>query len=133
MKWKWGQCVVRAAVLGSMVAGSVVLANGSAQAAEGQWTLSTRYCEAVVKIELHSYPNGLHDAQAIDPTRITSSSSTGWPCQFTLVDNGRVIYDSYMQPNPAGQSPWEYDGPGHSMYGRIYDSVTGEHPTSPSN
>lgn len=130
MKWKLGRRVVRVAVVGSMVASGVALANGSAQAAEGQWTLSTSYCTAVVKIELHSYPNGLHDAQAIDPTRINDNDNT---CHFTLVDNGSVIYDSTKQANPAGQSPWEYDGPGNSMYGKIYDSITGEQPTSTPN
>ncbi|MBX7553499.1 hypothetical protein ABZX95_12545 [Streptomyces sp. NPDC004232] len=129
MKWKLGRRAVRAAMVGSMVAGSVVLANGSAQAAEGQWTLSTSYCSAVVKIELHSYPDGLHDAQAIDPTRIVYPGA----CHFSLIDNGRVIYDSDDQPNPAAQSPWEYDGPWHSMYGRVYDSITGEQPTSTPN
>ncbi|MFJ3221440.1 hypothetical protein ACIPLC_36665 [Kitasatospora sp. NPDC086801] len=84
-----------------------------------------------MKIELHSYPDGLHDAQAIDPTRISPSSPSA--CHFSLVDNGSVIYYSDGQPNPAAQSPWEYDGPGHSMYGKIYDSITGEQPTSTPN
>ncbi|MFJ2190267.1 hypothetical protein ACIOJE_20395 [Kitasatospora sp. NPDC087861] len=128
MKWKLGQRGARAAVVGSMVAGSVMLANGSAHAAS-QVTLTTSYCQAIVKIETHSFPNGLHDAQAIDPTRIVYNGV----CDFRLINNGSVIYDSANQPNPAAQSPWEYDGPGNSMYGEIIDSITGERPTSPPN
>jgi hypothetical protein len=131
MKLNLGWRGARAAMVGSMVAGSVMLANGSAHATTLQWNLSTTYCAATVKIEPKSWENGIHDGQAIDPTRIYANDPH--VCDFRLVDNGQVIYDSADEPNPAAQSPWWYDGPGHHMYGEIYDSITGEQPTSPPN
>jgi hypothetical protein len=127
MKWKLGQHAVRAAVVGAMASSCLVLANGSAHAAEGQWIIQTPNCTAIEKIELHSFPDGLHDVQAIDPTR------TDGRCEFVIDDNDLEIYDSYGKPNPAAQSPWEYDGPGHHMNGAIIDWTSLDSSAGPVN
>ena len=82
MKWKLGRPAVRAAMVDWMIADSVVLANGQAHAAEGQWTLSTSHCSAVVKIELHSYPvtgQGAEDATESVPHLRCGEPGVRWP------------------------------------------------------
>ncbi|WP_327071323.1 hypothetical protein OG500_37415 [Kitasatospora sp. NBC_01250] len=107
------------AVLG---AGTVLALTMSspAFAVEGDFQMpSTPNCDAVQKIEPRLYTDGqYHDFQAIDPTR------TNGHCEFLIWDssNGRPVYDSIS----GSQSPWIYDGPGHSVRTEIIDHLGGK-------
>ncbi|WP_157537595.1 hypothetical protein [Kitasatospora azatica] len=107
--------LTRRASLGVAVAalgvGAVLTGSSPAFAVEGTWSTSAGPCAATQKIELHYNPGDgrYHDFQAIDPTQ--NDASDPYYCEFRLVDNGSVIYSS----NSGAQSPWYYDGPGHSM------------------
>ncbi|MFJ5231423.1 hypothetical protein ACIQBJ_16175 [Kitasatospora sp. NPDC088391] len=61
------------------------------------------------------YTDGLcHDFQAIDPTR------TNGHCEFLIWDSNHIVYDTYS----GVQSPWIYDGPGHTVRTQIIDRST---------
>ncbi|MFE9427543.1 hypothetical protein ACFYNO_31745 [Kitasatospora sp. NPDC006697] len=99
---------------------ALVLAVASpASATEGDFQMpSTQNCDAIQKIEPRLSSDGLyHDYQAIDPTR------TNGHCEFLVWDsgNGRPVYDSIS----GSQSPWIYDGPGHSVRTEIIDHFGG--------
>jgi hypothetical protein len=102
-----------AAVLGAGAALALTVST-PAFAIEGDFPMpATPNCGAVQKIEPRLYTDGLyHDFQAIDPTR------TNGHCQFLVWDNGQIRYDSYS----GAQSPWIYDGPGHSVRTQIIDN-----------
>ncbi|WP_280689536.1 hypothetical protein [Kitasatospora sp. GAS204B] len=107
------------AVLGAGTALALTMSS-PASATEGDFPMPTTLnCVAAQKIEPRLYTDGLyHDFQAIDPTR------TNGHCEFVVWDSGQVRYAS-----PSGaQSPWTYDGPGHSVRTEIID-YTGDAPS----
>ncbi|WAL76049.1 hypothetical protein OU787_33570 [Kitasatospora sp. YST-16] len=102
---------LRSAIAALGVGAALALSAGTPAFAanEGDHWLNTPNCTADQKIELHLYNGVYHDAQAIDPTYVNGS------CEFVLTDNGSVIYDS----TKSSQSPWYYDGPGHTICAKV--------------
>ncbi|WP_406086845.1 hypothetical protein [Kitasatospora purpeofusca] len=82
-------------------------------AAEGNYPIGSGSCQAIEKIELHFVNGAYHDEMANDPTQ--NSASDPYRCRFTLYDNGALLWSSSPAPGSGDQSPWFYDGPGHSM------------------
>ncbi|RKE23465.1 hypothetical protein [Streptomyces sp. TLI_171] len=107
---------VAVAALGAAAALALTTSAPAFAANEGDHWLSTPNCTADQKIELHLYTDGLyHDFQAINPTR------TDGHCEFALLD-GRFGWDSYS----GAESPWYYDGPGHSYQAYVVDHTAGQ-------
>ncbi|TQF02313.1 hypothetical protein E6W39_08530 [Kitasatospora acidiphila] len=104
------------AVLGAGAALALSMSSPAFAANEGDHWLNTANCTADQKIELHLYSGVYHDAQAIDPTR------TNGNCEFILWDNQHAVYDSFS----GAQSPWFYDGPGHSIQASVIDHSSGQ-------
>ncbi|MDH6145873.1 hypothetical protein P3T35_007934 [Kitasatospora sp. GP30] len=104
------------AVLGAGAALALSMSSPAFAANEGSYPFSTANCAAYQKIELQYYNGGYHDFQAIDPTR------TNGNCEFIVWDNQHAVYDRFS----GAQSPWYYDGPGHSMTVSIIDHSSGQ-------
>ncbi|CAN3984871.1 hypothetical protein [Kitasatospora purpeofusca] len=92
---------------------TLTLSPGQAFAAEGSFPIGSGSCQAVEKIELHFVNGAYHDEMANNPTQ--NSASDPYRCRFTLYDNGTLVWSSSPAPGSGAQSPWFYDGPGHSM------------------